>query len=146
MLAPLNQRPIDPLQVAGLEVILPEDLKAFFYETGYLPTTAEEARCNARLRVRGVGDLLLTHTPPVLRDGLSKRTKRTGKTLIKDLSRSGIGILYHEQIFPEELFQIRFQGRLINSIAVRCRRLGVQCYEVGGRIVSLETIEDIASG
>lgn len=145
MLAPLNQHPIEPSLVAGLEVILPEDLKSFFYESGYLPSTAEEARCNARLRVRSVGDILLTHTPPVLRDGLTKRTKRSSKTLIKDLSRSGIGILYHEQIFPEERFQIRFQGRLINSIAVRCRRLGVQCYEVGGRIVSLETIEDLAT-
>ncbi len=145
MLAPLNQCPLEPEQLAGLDVILPDNLKAFFYESGYQPTTAEEARSNARLRVRSVGDLLLTHTPPVLRDGLGKRTKRTGKTLIKDLSRSGIGILYHQQIFPEEQFQIRFQGRLINSIAVRCRRLGVQCYEIGGRIVSLETIEDFAN-
>ncbi len=144
MLAPIDQRALDPAQVAGLEVILPDDLKAFFYESGYLPTTAEEARCNARLRVRSVGDILLTHTPPVLRDGLTKRAKRSGKVLIKDLSRSGIGVLYHQQIFPEEQFQIRFQGRLINTVAVRCRRLGMHCYEIGGRIVSLETIEDIS--
>lgn len=144
MLAPLDQCPLEPEQIAGLDVILPDSLKAFFYEWGYISTTAEEARSNARLRVRSVGDLLLTHTPPVLRDGLKTRSKRTGKTLIKDLSRSGIGVLYHEQIFPEEQFQIRFQGRLINLIAVRCRRLGVHCYEIGGRIITLETIEEIA--
>lgn len=143
MLASANQQAVDPARIAGLEVILPEDLKAFFYETGYLPTTAEEARGNARLRVRSIGDLLLTHTPSVLRSGLADRDKRTGKVLIKDLSRSGIGMLYHTQIFPEEQLQIRFQGRLIHTVVVRCRRLGEKCYEIGGRIASLETIENV---
>jgi len=143
MLAPANQFSIEPTCVAGLEVILPEDLKAFFYEMGYLPTTAEESRSNARLRVRSIGDILLQHSPPILRKGLVGRAKRSGKVLIKDLSRTGIGVLFHQQVFPEEQFQIRFQGRLINSIAVRCRRLGNMCYEIGGRIVSLETIEDV---
>lgn len=142
MLAPINQCALDPIAVAGLEVVLPEELKAFFYETGYQPTTAEEARGNARLRVRSLGDILMIHTPSMLRCGLQERTKRAGKVLIKDLSRSGIGILYHQQIYPEEQFQIRFNGRLINAIAVRCRRLGPKCYETGGRIVSLETLAE----
>ena len=51
----------------------------------------------------------------------------------------GIGILFHEQIFPEEKFDISFQGRIIHVIAVRCRRLCDACYEIGGRIESLES-------
>lgn len=142
MLASANQCEIDQTSIAGLEVVLPEELRAFFYEAGYMATTAEEYRSNARLRVRSVADMLLVHTPPALRTGLTGRERRAGKVLLKDLSRSGIGILYHQQIFPEEQFQVRFQGRLIHSIAVRCRRLGNMCYEIGGRIVSLETIEE----
>ena len=144
MLAQTNQFPLEPIQVAGLEVILPDNLKAFFYESGYLPTTAEEARTNARLRVRSIGDILMMQTPSMLRFGLMERNRRAGKVLIKDLSRTGIGVLYHQQIYPEEQFQIRFQGRLINAVAVRCRRLGEKCYETGGRIVSLETLEEVA--
>lgn len=141
MLAPINQVALEPIQIAGLEVILPDNLKAFFYESGYLPTTAEEARTNARLRVRSIGDILMKHTPSRLRGDLKERNKRAGKVLIKDLSRTGIGVLYHQQVFPEEQFQIRFQGRLINAVVVRCRRLGEKCYEIGGRIASLETLE-----
>lgn len=140
MLAPVDQYS-EIESVPGLEVLLPNELKAFFYETGYTPTTAEEARTNARLRVRSLGDLLFVHTPTVLREGLKDdRTKRAGKVLIKDLSRGGIGVLYHQQIFPEEQFQIRFQGRLIHAVVVRCRRLGERCFEIGGRIISLETL------
>ncbi len=144
MLASANQCALDPTGISGLEVILPEELKAFFYESGYLSTTADETRRNARLRVRSVGDILLTHTPASLRVGLQNRSRRAAKVLIKDLSRSGIGVQYHQQIYPEEQFQIRFQGRLINTVCVRCRRLGHKCYEIGGRVVSLETIEEIA--
>jgi hypothetical protein len=140
MLAPNNHVPLEPIQIEGLEVILPGNLKAFFYESGYLPTTAEEARTNARLRVRSIGDILMKHVPGRLRGELKERDKRAGKVLIKDLSRTGIGVLYHLQVFPEEQFQLRFQGRLINAVVVRCRRLGEKCYEIGGRIVSLETL------
>ncbi len=145
MLAQTNRIALDPIQVAGLDVVLPDNLKAFFYESGYLPTTAEEARTNARLRVRSIGDILMIQTPSILRFGLMERGRRAGKVLIKDLSRTGIGVLYHQQIYPQELFQVRFQGRLINAVAVRCRRLGEKCYETGARIVSLETLEDIVS-
>lgn len=141
MLAPNNHVALEPIQIAGLEVILPDNLKAFFYESGYLPTTAEEARTNARLRVRSIGDILLKHTPSKLRGDLKERDKRAGKVLIKDLSRNGIGVLYHQQVYPAEQFQLRFQGRLINATVVRCRRLGEKCYEIGGRIISLETLD-----
>ncbi|MCA9131992.1 MAG: hypothetical protein KDA45_02510, partial [Planctomycetales bacterium] len=77
-----------------------------------------------------------------IRDALAERDKRNGKVLIKDLSRSGIGILYHQQLYPEEQFQVRFQGRLLHALVVRCRRLGPLCYETGGRIVALETIAE----
>lgn len=120
---------------------LPEELRAFYQESGYLPTTALENRTNARLRIRRDGQIKFTYTPPILKEKPEFRNVTQGSILIKDLSRIGIGILYHEQIFPEEKFDIHFQGRIIHVCAVRCRRLCDDCYEVGGRIVSLEAIE-----
>jgi hypothetical protein len=126
--------------IPGLGVMLPEDLKDFFRETGYAPSTPAESRCNARLRVRSVGEMHLLTTPTALRALTASRTLQSGKILVKDLSRSGIAILYHEQLFPEEKIRICFQGRQFEAVVVRCRRLGEKCYEIGGRILSLASI------
>ena len=142
MLAATNQFTLEAGDALDMEIILPEELKSFFYESGYLPTTAEESRGNARLRVRSVGEMLHRRTPPALLLGLAERGRRTGKVLIKDLSRSGIGLLFHTQIYPQERLQIRFQGRLIDTVFVRCRRLGECCYDIGGRIMALESAGD----
>lgn len=123
---------------------LPEELKAFYQESGYLPTTAIENRTNARLRVRRDGQIEFTYRPPILKGKVGFRSRTVGDVLIKDLSKAGIGVLYHEQIFPEEKFNITFQGRLMRVCAVRCRRLCEDCYEVGGLIesvVSLDVVE-----
>ncbi len=142
MLAATSQQPqLVTHEIEGLRVELPAELQSFFFESGYVPTTAEEFRGNARLRVRSVGEILITHTPSALHSGISHRDGRSGKTLIKDLSRSGVGVLYHYELYPEEQFQLRFQGRLLLVATARCRRIANKCYEVGGRIISVETIE-----
>lgn len=131
-------------QTSKLEVILPEHWHAFFNETGYAPSTPSEERSNARLRVRSAGELTFFNTPAALQASVQDEMleKSAGQVLIKDLSRGGIGILYHRQIFPEQQFRIHFQGRRIEAVAVRCRRLGDRCFETGGRILSLETLDD----
>lgn len=123
-----------------LLVQLPDELRAFYKESGYLPTTAQEYRSNARLRVRSDGDIRFTETPLALAKNPDFRQDREGKALIKDLSKTGIGVLYHEQIFPEEQFQIFFQGRVIHVVTVRCRRLSEACYEIGGKVKAIESL------
>ena len=125
-----------------LLVKLPDELKAFYRESGYLPTTAVEYRTNARLRVRSDGDIKFTFTPAALTKNPEFRQVREGKALIKDLSKGGIGVLYHEQIFPEERFQLFFQGRIIEVTVVRCRRLNEACYEIGGRVIEIRTLQE----
>ena len=61
--------------------------------------------------------------------------------LLKDISRTGIAILYHEQVFPDECFSLHFQNRQFDVTVVRCRRIAQACYEIGGIINSLTTLD-----
>lgn len=117
-----------------LLVQLPDDLKQFYSETGYVHTTANEVRSNARLRVRRQGLLTIVRTPPGLAENNSLHSSASGLTLIKDLSRVGVGLLYHEQLYPEEQIELQFQGREMGIHIVRCRRIGSRCYEIGGKV------------
>ncbi len=125
----------------SLLVQLPADLKSFYEEHGYLPPSTFEDRSNARLRVRSEGSIRFLNSPNGLRGIEDERPEEMGRVLIKDLSRNGIGILYHEQVFPEEQFQIVFQQRQLDVLAVRCRRLNEACYEIGGQVLATQVLE-----
>ncbi len=123
----------------SLLVQLPEELVSFYEEHGYLSSTAFENRVNARLRVRSEGTIEFQSSPAAL----GRNRESIGSVLIKDLSRNGIGILYHEQIFPEEQFRITFRQRQIDVRSVRCRRLNNACYEIGGQVLSTSILTDV---
>lgn len=138
---PINNSPVPTTEqgVEPLRVRLPQEMQTFFCESGYLPTTSQEFRGNARLRVRSKAVLSVTSVLPVLRE--SKLAKFVpGEILIKDLSRSGIGFLYHRELYPTQRIKVHFQGRVIESTIVRCRRVGELCYEIGGRVSETKTV------
>lgn len=115
-----------------LLVQLPEQMSGFFKEAGYLETVFCELRGQARLRVRSLSLLESDFLPPFL--GIKQRR---AKVLIKDLSRSGLGLLSHEQLWPGETFFIGLQGRRLHVRVVRCRKLAQACFEVGGVVLTI---------
>lgn len=115
-----------------LLVHLPAHMAGFFEEAGYLETVYCELRGQARLRVRCESILESESVPPFL--GIQKRL---AKVLIKDLSRSGVGLLSHEQLWPGETFRVQLHGRQLLVRVVRCRKLADACFEVGGVVVSI---------
>lgn len=121
-------------QFAPLKVVLPDELQKFYSGRGYLPTMQHEDRGHARLNVRALGNIRFFHSPLLLQFDLIAKDHRQGTVLIKDLSKTGIAILYHRQIFPGECFEILLHGRTIEAKAVRCHRIGPKCYETGGII------------
>ena len=118
-----------------LLVELPPELANFFDEGGYVSTTIFEQRSNARLRVRTISSLRILYTMP-----FSKRTCLRSRALIKDLSKKGIGILLHEQLWPGERFCVELLGRLIIAEVVRCRKLGHRCFEIGSVIDQIDDL------
>ena len=124
-----------------LKVILPEQLQQFFAESGYAPTTAQENRCNSRLRVRAKVPVWFHFKPNAMGASISRSAEVPATALLKDISRNGVALLYHEQVFPEERLCIQFQNRLFDVTVVRCRRIATACYEVGSVIDSLTPLD-----
>lgn len=111
-------------------VQLPPEMSNFFVESGYLETVYGELRGQSRLRVRCPAILQSDFVPP-----FTKREKRLAKVLIKDMSRSGMGILSHEQLWPGETFWIELCDRRLHIRVVRCRKIADSCFEVGGLVL-----------
>jgi hypothetical protein len=72
------------------------------------------------------------------------RTERQAIVYLKDISKRGIGILTHTQLFPQEKILLLFQQRKVTATIVRCRRIGELCWECGGLITSFANLEDDA--
>ena len=118
-----------------LYVQLPSGMSNFFNETGYIGSIIGEQRSSARLRVRCEATIQSTYTPPFL-----IRTETRGRVLVKDISRSGIGILFHQQMYPTERFWIELKHRRLHVTVMRCRKLGAACFEVGASIEAIESL------
>lgn len=131
-----------PVSFAPLKVILPEELQRFYAERGYLAAMPHEERTCARLNVRSQGFIRFFPTLPSLACKIIDADTRQGTVLVKDISKTGIAILYHRQILPCERFEIFLHGRVIEATAVRCRRIGPQCYETGSVVDSIESLEE----
>lgn len=120
-----------------LKVILPEELDRFYNESGYLAPAPHEERRHARLNVRTRCRIrFFSENHRLLLDGIAA-DENEGMALVKDLSRTGIAILYHRQIFPGERFEVLVHRRTIEATAVRCRRIGPLCFETGAIINSV---------
>lgn len=113
-------------------VEIPEDVRDdFFRGRGYSSSTVDEKRRRARLAVRDEASVAFANTPNRYQESADQELY----ALVKDLSRGGIAILYHEQVFPEDMFRVYFQSRTVTAIAVRCRKLGPKCFEIGARVL-----------
>ena len=129
-----------PVDFTPLKVILPPELRTFYAERGYLCTNPHEDRRFARLNVRSQAHIRFFPPPALLEASPIANDQHQGTALVKDLSRTGIAILYHRQIFPGERFDVLLHGRAIDATAVRCRRVGAHCYETGA-VVNCVTSE-----
>lgn len=123
----------DCIDVDELLVELPPEWSNFFEEGGYVGTTFDEHRVNARLRVRTETSLRMLYSVP-----FAQRKKTRGRVLVKDMSRKGIGILFHIQLWPTEKFSLELHGRIVVAVVVRCRKVGPRCFEIGAIIETVQ--------
>jgi hypothetical protein len=118
------------IEATPLLVRLPEEMETFFEEKGYVATTPFDERAAPRLRFRCRA--LLEVLEP-----LPSYPRETGlaTVLISDLSRSGIGLLHHEQLWPEERIRVLLPDCQLEAIVARARKRGVNCYDIGARLI-----------
>jgi hypothetical protein len=122
-------------QKPPLLVRLPHSMKDFLDEQGYVASNIFENRTAARLRVRCESTLRILSSPPFVR-----RSEQSFQVLIKDLSKNGIGLFAHLQVYPLETFWLELLGRRIQATVVRCRKIDPFCFEVGGLIASVSLL------
>ena len=138
----LTEELISSESFSPLQVILPEELQRFYSERGYLAAMPHEDRTQARLNVRSQGHIRFFPAIPNLHCDMIASDTRHGTILVKDISKTGIALLYHRQILPCERFEIFIHGRAIEATAVRCRRIGPKCYETGAIVDSIAMVDE----
>ena len=58
--------------------------------------------------------------------------------IVRDISRNGIGLIAHQQWYPEQLMQVLLENANMDVRVARARRAGPSCFEVGLFIVKHE--------
>ena len=59
-------------------------------------------------------------------------------SIVRDISRKGIGIIAHQQWYPEQSLELILATATVEARVARVRRAGPFCYEVGLIIVKHE--------
>lgn len=121
-------------------VQLPADIRARIQSpSAMLDQSFENRTCN-RLNVLLEGNLTILSTPEALRGNLEQiNDRKNSHVVIKDLSRTGLGIYFHDQLYPLERIQVQLQHRKLTAIVVRCRYLGPKCFEIGAKVISVQS-------
>ena len=122
---------------------LPAGYEDFFEQSGPTTAIANDRRNSVRTRVRTRGIW-------IPRKWLPAFPRRATPQLIytKDFSKTGFGFVADQQVFPGEQARIILATFWMEVAIRRCRRLGPDCYEVGGTLLarhdtSLEAFFDI---
>ena len=58
--------------------------------------------------------------------------------IVRDVSRKGIGLIAHQQWYPEQLLNLLLETATVEARVARVRRAGPCCFEVGLIIVKHE--------
>lgn len=111
-------------------IVLPETHRNFFSERGQSMSVAAEQRNAGRMRVRTRGIMLYEGVLPTI-----PRPRLCVGIYTGDFSHNGIGFLAPHQLFPMESVRILFPTFWMQVNIVRARRLGHQCFEIGGTLI-----------
>jgi len=64
------------------------------------------------------------------------------RAIIQNLSRKGVGIITHQQWYPEQTLEVQMPSATLSTRVARTRKLGPFCFEVGLIIAGHEIIEE----
>jgi hypothetical protein len=110
-------------------VRLPEDWGDFFDHSGPLPGDFDEQRRFPRFYCRTEGALICRPSLPSV-----PREQKCHRVFVKDISRSSMGFLHSEQLFPCEHVDVILPDGLKRSLQiVRCHKIGDECYDTAGQ-------------
>jgi len=123
-----------------MKIQLTPDLKKSLDERGPDDPNLFEARGAARFRCNA------TATAKLLRSRLERPTQEIDSlVIVRNISRSGVGLICHQQWFPEQEIELILGTGKIHGRIARARRIALSCYEVGIEIAKFEQNSNSAS-
>jgi hypothetical protein len=135
MLVKRSQQSFEQLiESLTMRIQLTEPLKeSLRKERGATPTNPFELRGASRFRC--FGECIATLDPdsfPMPGQELQSLA------FVRDLSRKGVGIISHQQWYPEQVLELQLENAVVEARVARTRRHAPLCYEVGLMIVKYE--------
>jgi hypothetical protein len=116
-----------------MKILLTPDLKKSLDERGTDDPNLFEARGAARFRCNA------TATAKLLRSQLVLVNQEVDSlVIVRNVSRSGVGLICHQQWFPEQEIELTLGTGKIHGRIARARRIAPSCYEVGIEIAKFE--------
>ena len=129
--------PASVIDALPCNVELPEKLKETFEQRGPTPTKPNDQRRYVRVRCRSLGhragvQRLSTYAALETDEGWEAG-------YLADFSKDGVQFIHSQQIYPGENLRIfLLTGNILSIEAVRCRRLGKNCFSVGAKIIKAD--------
>ena len=110
-----------------LTEVLSETLSS---ERGATSTNLFELRSTSRFRCNG--KCVVSMSPGSYRMPVQELQSLA---IVRDISRKGIGLIAHQQWYPEQLLDLLLESAKVEARVARVRRAGPFCFEVGLIIV-----------
>ena len=111
-----------------IELSMAERLIYFNVDSSMPPAKPDDRRRFARLQLRQKAVMDLRQTLPAI-----ERQRAFHCIYTRDISRTGIGFLHADELFPGEECQLWLPQRQLNVTVVLCRRQGPRCYVIGAK-------------
>lgn len=112
-------------------------LESLQSDRGATRSTPFELRSNSRFRCHG--ECIVEIAPDSFR---MPSQDAQAIAVVRDLSRKGIGIIAHQQWYPDQLMVLQLENAKFVAQVARARRLGPCCFEIGLIIIKHQATQD----
>lgn len=110
-----------------MKVELPPALEqALEVERGVVDSTPFEARRTVRFRCRGNAVVFLLESPFEV-----EGQEATAAVIVRNVSRTGLGLIAHQQYYPEQRVMLVLENSTMEGRIARARKIGPACFEIG---------------
>lgn len=117
------------LQQLECRIVLPDAwTDRYFQESGVAATSYDERRGFVRHIYRTKAVLSIEQSLPAIR-----REPELVAVYSRDISRTGVGFLHSDQLFPGETCRLLLLTHAVTVTVASCRKLNDQCYLIGAR-------------
>jgi len=116
-----------------LDIVVPHAVRGELHRKGVAASVSDDVRNAPRFRTNGLGILSWISSPIPI-----ETSHPIEQVIVRDLSKSGIGLLTCNEWYPDEVAKLRLEAGELTLRVVRARRIGTKCCEVGGKILSFD--------